>query len=127
MNMLGLGNQRDIAAGQIKAQMRGDTLAANASMAATRAQAQASRAALGFERMKWKTEAPMRYLTAMTGLMGELNSMGGYNLSPGYVANPTPPNLHSGGAIAASALAAGANTYIGMGGTFGARGIQGAD
>lgn len=116
LSTIGLGNQRDIAAGQIKAQMRGDTLSYKASMAATQASERQARAALGFERTKWKTEAPLRYLTAMTGLMGELNTMGGYNLSPGYVANPSPANTLSGGAIAAAALSSGANAYIGAGG-----------
>lgn len=122
LEMLGIGNARDIAAGQIKAQMRGDTLSYNASMAATRAQERQSSAALSFERKKWSTEAPLSYLTAMTGLMGELNTMGGYGLSPGFVGQPAPPNLMSGGAIAAASLASGVNAYAGMSGKFGGTG-----
>lgn len=111
---IGLGNQRDIAAGQIKAQKRGDTMSYNAQMAGIRANERQARAALGFERQKWNTEAPLRYLTAMTGIMGELNDMGGYNLSPGFVADPRPANTLSGGAIAAASLANGASTYFGL-------------
>jgi hypothetical protein len=134
LKMLGLGNERDIAAGGIRVQMagveaqrQGNRLQYQASMAATKASRDAQRAALSFERMKWNEEAPIRYLGAMTGLMGELNNMGGYNLSPGYVPTPGPPNTTSSGAIAASSLATGLNTYQAMGG-FGnvnaARGVQ---
>lgn len=120
MQMLGLGNQRDIAAGQLKVQHEGDVLSHRSAMAGVAAQ----RAALNFERQKWNEEAPLRYLTAMSGFIGDMNQMGGYELSPGYIPDAPPANTMSGGAIAAASLANGVNAYMGAGGTFGSRGIS---
>ena len=105
MDMIGLGNQRDISAGQIAAQIRGQNQ-----------QAAASRAALNFERQKWNEQAPLMYMDSLTGLLGGLDALGGYGLSPGYVANPAEPNYASGAGIALGAAAAGFGAYAGMGG-----------
>ena len=116
MGMLGIGNERDIAAGNIAAGLAQAHEAAAASRASSAASRAVGMAGIALQREQWETEAPMRYLDAMGGFLGNMDQLGGYSMTPGFVPQPAPYMGPSTGGIIAGGLAAGAGAYMQAGG-----------
>jgi hypothetical protein len=108
MSMLGLGNQRDTAAGELAMQK----YAADRGVAAARISAAPGMASVNLQRTQWNEEAPIRYLQAMQGFIGTGNTQGGYSQSVGYVPGVGPDLSPSNASIVLGGLAAGAGTYM---------------